>query len=73
MPCISSGLYAGRFFITSERMELTMPKRYSVRKVNPDTGDIETVGKFQAYPDLELARIAARLAVSEACTVKPVN
>jgi len=50
-----------------------MPKRYSVRKVNPDTGDIETVGKFQAYPDLELARIAARLAVSEACTVKPVN
>ena len=62
---VESGLYSGRFFITSERMELSFPKRYSVRVINPETGDIQTVGEFQGYSDIELARIAARIAATE--------
>ena len=58
---IESGLLRGRFFITSERRELDFPKRYTVREVLAD-GDIKTVGEFQGYTDLELARIAVNVA-----------
>ena len=57
---IESGLLRGRFFITSERRELSLPKRYTVREVLAD-GEIKTVGQFQGFSDLELARIAIRL------------
>jgi hypothetical protein len=56
---IESGLYGGQFFITSERMELTMPKRYSIREAMPD-GDIKTVGEFQEFLTLEDARTRAK-------------
>ena len=62
---IESRLMDGGFFITSERMELEFPKRYTVREAMPD-GDIKTVGQFQGYSDLELARIAVRIAQSQA-------
>lgn len=58
---IESRLLRGRFFITSERMELNFPKRYTVREVLPN-GDIKTVGTFQGYTDLELARIGVDIA-----------
>jgi hypothetical protein len=58
---VETGLLRGRFFITSERMDLTFPKRYTVREAMPD-GDIKTVGQFQGYSDLELARIAVNIA-----------
>jgi len=57
---VETGLLRGRFFITSERMELTFPKRYTVREAMPD-GDIKTVGEFQGYTDLELARMAVNI------------
>ena len=41
---IESRLMDGGFFITSERMELTFPKRYTVREAMPD-GDIKTVDR----------------------------
>jgi len=58
---IESGLLRGRFFITSERRELDFPKRYTVRRAQAD-GSIETVGTFQGYSDIELARIAVHIA-----------
>jgi hypothetical protein len=56
---VESRLLGGRYFITSERRELTFPKRYTVREVLPD-GGIKTVGEFQGYTLLEDAQIAAR-------------
>jgi hypothetical protein len=55
--CIESRLIGGQYFISSERMELTLPKRYSVRSVEDD-GGISTVGVFQGYLTVEDARIA---------------
>jgi hypothetical protein len=56
---IESGLIGGRYFITSERMELTMPKRYSVR-IAKDDGTINTLGEFQQYYSIEDAREAIK-------------
>ena len=56
---VYSGVYGSGLFITSERMELHMPKLYSVRYARPD-GDIATVGKFQGHNTLGWARKAAK-------------
>jgi hypothetical protein len=56
---IESKLYAGRFFITSERRELDLPKRYSIREAMPN-GDIKTVGEFQEFLTLEDAKDRAK-------------
>ncbi len=56
---IESGLIGGRFFVTSERMDLDRPKLYSVREAKP-TGEIDTVGEFQGYRDRTSAVLAAR-------------
>lgn len=61
---VESSLLGGRYFITSERRELTFPKRYTVREVLQD-GDIKTVGEFQGYSLLEDARIAVRIQQSK--------
>ena len=61
---IESRLMADGFFITSERMELNFPKRYTVRRAQED-GSIMTVGKFQGYSDLKLARIAVHIAQAQ--------
>ena len=50
----------GVYFVTSERRERDMPKRYSVRVFDPSTGDIDTVGEFQAFGNLAEARANAR-------------
>jgi hypothetical protein len=62
---IESRLLCGRFFITSERMELDFSKRYTVREVL-ESGEVKTVGEFQGYTDLELARIAVNIADAKA-------
>lgn len=56
---VESGIYGGRYFITSERRELDMPKLYSIREALPD-GDIKTVGEFQGFATLEDAKDEAR-------------
>jgi len=57
---VESGLYAGRYFVTSERgPHDDSPRRYSVREAEPD-GGIETCGDFQEYLTIEDARAAAR-------------
>jgi hypothetical protein len=50
----------GVYFVTSERRELDMPKRYTVRVFDPSTGDIDTVGDFQEFSALYNARATAR-------------
>ena len=53
----------GRFFITSEQFHGSNnfhgPRLFTVREAKP-SGDIDTVGKFQAYTTIEAARAAAR-------------
>lgn len=39
----------GVFFVSSERFDERSPRRYSVRSFDPETGNINTVGDFQAY------------------------
>jgi len=51
---IESRLMADGFFITSERMELNFPKRYTVRRAQAD-GSIETVGTFQGFSKRTIA------------------
>lgn len=51
------------YFITSERFErpgVRGPRRYTVRKFLPETGEIETVGLFQEHATLRDAKSAAR-------------
>ena len=55
--CIVTDLIKGRFFVTSERMELDMPKRYTVRKAS-GYKNIVTVGKMQQYKTLKGAEAA---------------
>ena len=57
---IESELYRGGFFITSERMELGMPKEYTIRRVTNEKGNIETVGNFQQFSTLGKAQTVAK-------------
>jgi hypothetical protein len=43
-------------FITSERMELDMPKQYTLRWFNHNTNMVETLGEFQEFRTLEDAK-----------------
>lgn len=53
---VESPLYGGRYFITSEVMDLSRgPRLYSIREAEAD-GTIETVGEFQGYRLKEDAR-----------------
>ncbi|QDP42797.1 hypothetical protein HWC53_gp065 [Bacillus phage vB_BmeM-Goe8] len=47
-------------FITSDRMELDMPKKYTLRWFNPETFNVDTLGEFQAYDTLDEAREARK-------------
>ena len=49
---VESDLIDGRFFVTSERREKALPKRFTIRKVASDIG-IATIGKFQQYKSLK--------------------
>lgn len=46
---IESGLIGGKFFVTSEQSGWDSPRLYSIRKYNPKTCGIDTVGDFQAF------------------------
>jgi len=46
---IESKLIRGKFFVTSEQAGDDHPRLYSIRKYNPETHDIDTVGDFQAF------------------------
>ena len=53
---IESELLYGRYFITSEWIGLEgFPRKYTVHYYTTETGNITTVGKFQAYDTLESA------------------
>jgi len=45
---IESEIIKGKYFITSERMKLSMPKLYTIREAK-ENGSIDTVGNFQQY------------------------
>lgn len=46
---IESELIGGKFFISSEQSGEDAPRLYSIRKYNPETRGIETVGEFQGF------------------------
>lgn len=65
---IETELIGRRYFVTSERMELSHPKQYTIREACED-GTIETVGDFQEFDSLDEAtarceRLALRLVQS---------
>lgn len=43
-------------FITSERMDLDMPKKYSIRWFCPDTYKVHTFGEFQQFGTIDEAQ-----------------
>ncbi|AGY48396.1 hypothetical protein Slash_107 [Bacillus phage Slash] len=43
-------------FITSDRMELDMPKLYTLRWFNSETNQVETLSEFQEYKTLDAAK-----------------
>ncbi|AGY48791.1 hypothetical protein Staley_108 [Bacillus phage Staley] len=43
-------------FITSDRMELDMPKLYTLRWFNSETNQVETLSEFQEYKTLDDAK-----------------
>lgn len=45
---IESGLYKGRYFVTSEQYDSESPRLYTVRHARED-GTIHTVGEFQHF------------------------
>lgn len=57
---IETGVLKGNFFITSERMELDYPKRYTIRVFNETARKVETVGFFQAFETLREAQQEVR-------------
>jgi hypothetical protein len=56
-------VYGGRYFITSEQFHgsdgYTAPRKYTIRRAE-DSGDINTIGEFQAYNELREAKQAAQ-------------
>lgn len=52
------------YFVSSEQFEASdgyrAPRRYSVRVMDWETGDVDTVGEFQAYASHNAATAAAR-------------
>jgi len=44
-----SGTPGGQYFITSERDDCNSPRMFTVRRYDPVTHDISTVGNFKEY------------------------
>ena len=57
---IESELIGDKYFITSERMELSRPKLFTVRVYDWGTGRVNKVGRFQEHKTLKkaLSRVA---------------
>lgn len=53
---IESELIRDTYFITSEIEQKATPRKYTIRQINWDNGDIETVGNFQMFLSLKAAR-----------------
>jgi hypothetical protein len=56
---VSSKLYGGRFFVTSELSFCRDDRRYTVRFACDD-GTVETIGEFRKYASWSGAHAAAR-------------
>lgn len=56
---IEGGPYAGRLLITSEQAGPDFPRRYTLRVIHDD-GEAGTVGEFQQYSTLDMARHVAQ-------------
>lgn len=54
------GKVFGDYFVTSERSPWAGSRRYSVRRVNRNTGEVSTVGEFQQFFTLQEAYRAAK-------------
>jgi hypothetical protein len=52
---IQSGCNGKGFFITSERCDCNYPRLYTVRRMMSN-GDVETIGKFQEFKTIKVAR-----------------
>ena len=46
---IGDTLYGDKYFVSSERMDNTVPRRYTVREFDAETGYINTVGDFGGF------------------------
>ena len=57
---VESELIDGKFFVTSEQSGWDSPRLYSIRKYNPETHVIDTVGIFQAFKTCQDALDAIR-------------
>lgn len=53
---IESGIIKGEYFISSERRPDESKRRYTVRKVNWENGDIETFSDFMQFSTADTAR-----------------
>ena len=49
----------GAYFVTSEQFDDNSPRLYTVRRVDLQTGKIDTVGEFQAWRTLRAAKSVA--------------
>lgn len=61
---IESGIYGGRYFVTSEDDLRRVNRFYTVREAKPN-GEIVTVGQFQGFKTKEAARNHAKWLASE--------
>ena len=61
------------YFITSERMELDDPKRYSIRQLTDKPEQVITHGEFCMYPSLAAAMAAYSFAYEKLYTAKEVR
>lgn len=52
----------GVYFVTSERFDHRTPRLYTIRSFDPKTGDVNTVGEFQAYKAARTAKKYAQIA-----------
>jgi hypothetical protein len=48
----------GEYFITSEQCDPDFPRKYTIRKFDPVTCKVDTVGSFQEYDTVEEAKQA---------------
>lgn len=66
LPTVYQGP-GGIYFVTSEQFRPSSgpphPRKYTVRRFNPETGDVGTVGEFQGFTR---SRAAAKTAIARA-------
>jgi len=54
----------GVYFVTSERYDSWTPRWYTVRRFDPETGNIHSASKFNELSKSDAHRLAADLAAS---------